>query len=812
MSVTGRIPIVGKIKLKCKINNQAGEVEFYIAENDQLTLIGLVTCIDFQLVKLTCMVDQAVKSSYEWVKRDYKDLCSGQGCLQETCHIQLKEGSQPVITPTRKIPFALMDKFKAELDSMENNGIVSKVTKPTEWCSGVVLVEKPNGQLRVCLDPRPLNKCILRSIYPLPTFEYLKAKLAGASIFSVLDAKSAFWCIPLDESSADLCTFSTPFGRYQFLRLPYGLSIAPEKFQQIVSRAFEDFTGVCNFIDDFLIYGRNQAEHDQRLKLVLDKLREINLKLNIDKCKFGLSQVSYLGHVFDKNGVSADETKVLAIKSMPIPSSVQELQRFLGMVNYLGSYIPNLAKKMENLRKLLKKDVIFQWQESHTKEFNLLKDLLCKKLVLVYYNPKLPITITCDSSKDSVGSAILHNKNVIAYASKALTESQQNWAQIEKEHYAIWFAVTKFHQYVYGQNITVETDHKPLVSLFKKPLCKVPTRLQRLMLKLQCYIFECVFKSGKSLYIADTLSRIPMKHKHNEKNPDNDFLESEFKIHCNLLINNLSVTPKKFQLIKDETSKDEIFQKLYDFYKHGWPIFKNKLPDDVKPYYMYRDEIHFIQDVAFKNNCIIIPKSMRKEILNLLHVSHSGVKRTINLAKEKVFWPFMVHDISDMVGKCSVCLKYKPCNQKETLINHDLPVHPWETVGVDLFQYFNQRPKDLPELDLFQDVMFKKSPDSNWSPAKVVKTPEQTRSPCSYVVKTPEGDQYRGNRVHLRESNLGDNVVEESDESEGDQFDTPLAKPSMPVDKNRKNPTTSVSNKNVTRSGRVVLKPDRLNL
>ena len=190
--------------------------------------------------------------------------------------------------------------------------------------------------------------------------EEVAAQMSGATVFSVLDAKNSFWQIRLDKKSSLLTTFSTPFGRYRFLRMPFGINSASEVFQRSMEQLFAGYP--CSVIvDDIIIGGRGVAEHHANLRKVLDRVREVNLKLNPDKCKFRLDQVAYVGHIFTSEGLKADPSKTTAINDMPIPTDVTSLQRFLGMVNYLSKYIPNLSDIAAPLRKLTHKETAWCW-------------------------------------------------------------------------------------------------------------------------------------------------------------------------------------------------------------------------------------------------------------------------------------------------------------------------------------------------------------------------------------------------------------------------------------------------------------------
>ena len=241
---------------------------------------------------------------------------------------------------------------------------------------------------------------------------------------------------------------------------------------------------------------------------------------------------------------------------MSRPTSVSELQRFLGMVTYLGSFVKNLSVQNSNLRQLLKKEVAWHWNDVHEKEFNMLKTLISNAPILTFYDPNKTIVLSVDASKGAVGAVISHNNSPIAYASATLTSSQQNYAQIEKELFAILFGCIKFHQYIYGKRVVVETDHKPLIPLFDKALYKVPARLQRFMLRLQSYDLQVLYKPGKYMYTADTLSRAPLSEETLTE------FDNDLTLHCNLLVSTLAVSREKLQEIKDATNKDEVLSKV----------------------------------------------------------------------------------------------------------------------------------------------------------------------------------------------------------------------------------------------------------
>lgn len=284
--------------------------------------------------------------------------------------------------------------------------------------------------------------------------------------------------------------------------MPFGITSAPEVLQKRTSEIFQDLEGV----DDILIWGKDEKEHNERLRTVLQRAREKNLKLNKAKSKVAVSEVTYVGHTFGAKGLKANEEKIKVIKQMQAPTNKKELQCFMGMVNYLSKFIPNLASVNKSLRELFEKEVEWHWAETHEESFQKLKTLLTEAPVLRYYDPKSPVTLSVDASSEGLGARMLQKGQPVAYSSRSLTKSEKNYAQIEKEMLAIVFGCTKFHQYVYGHKVNIESDHKPLEGLFKKPLSAAPPRVQRMMLRIQKYDVSVNYVPAKELYIADTLS------------------------------------------------------------------------------------------------------------------------------------------------------------------------------------------------------------------------------------------------------------------------------------------------------------------
>jgi len=267
-----------------------------------------------------------------------------------TYHITLNDSHQPVINPPRQIPHSLKAKLQQALEWNVQTGVLKKVDQATDWVSNLVVVEKKDGSLRLCLDPKDLNKAIKREHYKIPTMEEIAAEFAGKTVFSTLDLKDGYWQIQLDEQSSLLCTFSTPFGRYRFTRMPFGIKSDSEVFQKRNEETFSGIPGIHIVADDIIIAVSSIAKHDQILTQVMQRAKDRNVVFNLNKLQLRVDEVKYLGTIVTPDGTKPDPTKVQAIIAMATPTDKPGIWRLLGMINFLAVYIPNMSTITAPLR------------------------------------------------------------------------------------------------------------------------------------------------------------------------------------------------------------------------------------------------------------------------------------------------------------------------------------------------------------------------------------------------------------------------------------------------------------------------------
>ncbi|XP_057184972.1 uncharacterized protein K02A2.6-like [Triplophysa rosa] len=664
----------GTCKLKVKVKNREYHLMFVVVPDGHDSVLGDTACEDLGLVKRVYNIEGAnTQDRVNNLVKQFPDIFEGFGVLPLTYKIQLKEDAKPVVHAPRRVPAPLREKLKTELERMTLMGVIEKVEKPTEWVNSMVCVKKTNGDLRVCMDPKDLNANIQREHYQIPTREEIISEMGGAKFFTKLDASQGFWQLKLHEDSTHYCTFNTPFGRYSFLRMPFGISSAPEVFHKAMEHMIEGIQGVRVYVDDIILWGSTIEQHNERLMEVLQRVQNYGLKLNKEKCQFGVKEITFLGDKLSERGVKPDQSKIQAILNMPRPTDKKAVQRVMGMINFIGKFIPNLSSKTVYMREMLQNKTEFKWTDNHESEWDRLKTLLTTEPVLTFFDPTKRIKISTDASKDGLGAVLLQaegeNWRPVVYASRTMTSAECRYAQIEKECLGLVYGVEKFHSYVYGlPTFVAETDHKPLIAIIKKNLNEMSPRIQRLMMKLQRYDFDLIYTPGKYIVLADALSRATtQREKSHERST-----EADVTLHVSMVADALPVSDAKSKQIAAETEKDKDLQMVIKHLNEGWPR------GTCSQYYNIRTELSVVKGLLLRQNRIVIPQSLRPDMMRRLHEGHLGAEKCKRRARIAVYWPRMNGDIDRMVSSCEICLKHQAKQQKEPMIIIQPPSEPWQ--------------------------------------------------------------------------------------------------------------------------------------
>lgn len=590
--------------------------------------------------------------------------------------IPIDKSVEPVAQRLRRLPLPMLGRVDEKLNDLLSKDIIEKVSEPSRWVSPMVIVVKDSGDIRLCIDMRQLNKAILRETHPLPTIEEIRWRMNGAKYFSRLDIKDAFHQLQLDDESKHLTTFITHRGLFRYKRLVFGISCAPEMFQKILEQILADCENTVNFIDDIVVTGGSEAEHDLALDKVLKKLNEYGILLNQSKCAFKLTEIEFIGQRFNQNGMVPSQSKIEAIQSFRPPRSCEEVRSFLGLVNYVGSFIPNLASISFPLRELTKNNSTFVWEQGQEQAFNELIRLVGNIETLSHFDPKLRTRVVADASPVGLGAVLLQfhqghpegDPKVVAYASKSLTSTECRYAQTEKEALALVWAVERFQIYLFGIRFELETDHKPLESIFT-PTSSPCLRIERWVLRLQAFSYDVVYRKGKS-NIADPLSRLSRPADIEEFDPDSDVYIRNVIEHTAVDIDEVEVA----------SANDPEMQALRECVGKGVWNYANDL---LKPYHAFRAELGTVGDLIVRGSKLVIPKSLRQRLLELGHEGHPGRTKMQQRLRCSCWWPGMDEAIVRMVETCSGCRLVSQPSRPEPMMRRALPDKPWVDVAID---------------------------------------------------------------------------------------------------------------------------------
>ena len=418
-----------------------------------------------------------------------------------------------------------------------------------------------------------------------------------------------------------------------------------------------------------------------RLKAVFKRLQENDVLIKPEKCVFKTNEISYLGFKITDKGLIKTDEKIKAIKKSLAPTNVTEVRSFLGLVTFYSKFVPNLATMAAPIYQVTRKNVPFDWNEECQKAFQSLKQELISNRFLTYFNPKLPLIVSCDASPVGLGAVLAHKlpsgeEKPIACASRTLSNSERNYSQIDEESLANIFAVKHFHFFLFGKDrFTIYTDHKPLISLFGAH-AKLPTlvaaRLQRWALTLSAYNYKIEYRTGANNGNADALSRKPLVQ---------TYLDNQIDGTTN---NVLNIETIPFNVSYDEmvreTRKDRILSVVYDCLLKG-----REFPQSTEflPYQRVKDQLNIDKECVLKANRVIVPIKLKDKVMQMLHSEHMGFSKTKNLARFYVWWPKIDEDFEHLAKSCEPCQLNRNDPEKHSSHSWQYPSKPWERIHID---------------------------------------------------------------------------------------------------------------------------------
>ena len=661
-----------------------------------------------------------------------------------TCPPQsaLNTGSQsPLAEHPRRVSPLNRQIIHDEVQKMLNNGIISPSNSP--WASPVVIVKKPDGSPRFCVDYRRLNAITQKDIYPLPRIDDIIERLNGSRIFSKLDLRSGYFQVPLASADQEKTAFSTPDGHWHFNRLPQGLKNSPAVFQRLMNQTLGSLRWDISlaYLDDVIVYSPSFEQHLLDVNRVCQALHASNFKLNYQKCSIFQHDISFLGHQITPDGCLPNTDNIRSITDFPVPQSSKAAHSFLQMVGFYRKFINGFAQISYPLNKFTRKNYPFIWTSTEQESFDRLKAAITSPPVLLLPDPTQPYIIRTDASHTGVGAVLLQKHTTalddrsttsmyqpIAFASRSLKPAEKKYSAIELECLAIWWSVTqKFRSYIEGQQFVLETDHKPLISLMKKPYQNV--RIERWMTTLQQYDMIIQHIPGKENTTADALSRYPVdKPDYTDDDKPrliNSSTQTDFPAVNLVTTRSMTRTLRPPAPISTATSFSSsqstpplVTSRLISPVKSSSPLhlrntttsldydtlhshqnqdsiiqtIRNTTPLDSE--YILDDHDILCKVITRRTGQILqlpyVPVSLVPSVLLLYHNStfnggHYGVKRTFYKLRDRFFWPKMHADIVHHISSCIDCRANKPTRRKPD--GHLHPIEPprgiWERLAMD---------------------------------------------------------------------------------------------------------------------------------
>ncbi|KAJ8710409.1 hypothetical protein PYW07_009775 [Mythimna separata] len=621
--------------------------------------------------------------------------------------LKLKGNLKPIFCKARPIAFALRDKIDKEITRLVDLGVLKPVSH-SDYASPIVPVLKHNGSVRLCADYSvTINKQLLIEQYPLPSVHELFSRLYGGHQFSKIDLSMAYNQFQLDEDSQPLTCINTHRGLFNYTRLVFGLSSAPSIFQRAMETLLSGLDGVLCLLDDILVTDGTPEGHLKKLNIVLQRLQDAGLTVQKEKCDFFKNEIKYLGYIISKDGLQKDPAKVKAIADAPVPTNVNTLQSFLGLVNYYRNFVPGASSILSPLYDLLKKGVKWTWSTLHQQAFDKIKKCLTSDQVLTHFNPNAKIVLTVDASPSGLGGILSQIdeyglERPVAFASRTLNAAEKNYSQIQKEATAIIFGIRRFHQYLYGraEPFILRTDHKPLIAIFgpHKGIPEVSAnRLQRYAMFLGAYnyIIEYIRSADNN---ADYLSRASLQCEsvRARAGSERDNIGAHAAAaaapidrasYVNFVVE--GDMPLTLKELRNATNEDTVLRLVVNYVQNGWP---NKIVDSqLKPYHLCKTQLSYEDGCVMRGHKVVLPESLRSKVLKELHSSHLGIIKTKAEARSRFWFPGIDTALEKMIYSCEICKQLRPSPPRAPLAPWKFPQTPFHRLHVDFLGPLNNQ-------------------------------------------------------------------------------------------------------------------------
>jgi transposase InsO family protein len=574
--------------------------------------------------------------------------------------IHVKPDTVPLRQPVRRIPMAYQDQVKIQIQRMLKIGVIEKSTSP--WASPLVIVKKPSGDLRICVDYRGLNTNTVKDCQPLPNITDTLDKMAGAKYYSSFDLVAGYHQIEMAEVDRDKTAFISPYGLFQYRRLPFGLCNSGSTFQRVMNDLIQVMSveDLLSYLDDFVLFHGTFREHLQGIERLLKLLKKSGFKLSGKKCQFVRKEVSFLGHIVSEEGIRPQPGKLRAIQEWPVPSNRDEVIRFLGLCGFYRRYIRDYAQISAPLFDTKEDD--FVWDKTCQDAFEKLKVVMSEHVTLKLPDPNEPFIVTCDASNVAVGfvlEQIVHagQRRPVAFGSRKLNKAEKNYSTTERECLAVMEALKAYRPYLLGREFTIYTDHQALKWLLTRSNPD-NSRLWRWAHKMSEYSFTVFHKPGKDNVVADALSRIAAVVLEPEWTTASIFAEQQ----------------KDPDLVRLRTELQKKRQNLREF-----SVAKGRLSVDTES-----------NLIVYDHKRIVLPATLQKTALVHCHdssaVIHPRFEQTLARVKERFYWTTVTRDTENWVKSCLTCQERKPAHKqaKAPLGEMPSPTRPWEFVQIDL--------------------------------------------------------------------------------------------------------------------------------